>query len=273
MSLMDAGGGGRQQAPPCVRRVRQIESGFGRALLGLGAFLLVALFATIAVGVLNSNLLWGEANQYARVPIPGKQIVQLPSGDVQVNVAAALPGRGNETPEMPLPKLSLAVIPTVKGAAEPTVENDLGSSTNASDKEVDTQRRVWKVHLPEAGRYLAVVRGDFTGYGVNAQIWFGNEPAPLHGGEIPLAGAIIAAIIFAVGFVVTRIRRGRKPPEEGGEVAPTAGHVGGANARALERVAELERQRSSGAIDDAAFESERRRIEADLRDETQGARR
>ncbi len=255
-----------------MRRIRQIESGFGKALLGVGAFLLVALLATVALGFLNSNILWGEANQYARVPIPGRQVVELPAGDVQVNVAAALPGRGNETPELLIPKLSLAVIPTRKGEAEPTIENDLGSSTNAEDKEVDTQRRVWRVHVPEAGRYLAVVHGDFTGYGVNAQIWFGKEPAPLHGGEIPLAGAIIALIVFAVGFLVTWIRRARKP-EEGAEVAPTSGHIGGATARALERVAELERQRSSGAIDDATFESERRQIEADLRDDTQGVRR
>jgi hypothetical protein len=255
-----------------MRRIRRIESGFGKAMLGLGAYLVVALIATIIVGVLNSNILWGEANQYARVPIPGKQVVQLPSGDVQVNVAVALPGRGNQTPELLIPKLSLAVIPT-KGEAEPTVTNDVGSSTNADDNEVDTQRRVWKVHVPEAGPYLAVVKGNFTGYGVNAQIWFGKEPAPLSGGEIPLAGAIIAALFFAIAFLDSLFRRRRKPVDgdgEGEEVDDAAGPhgVGFATSKAIDRSQELERLRATGAISDEAFAAERAKVEADLKRET-----
>ncbi len=191
----------------------------GKVAGGVGIFLLAALIGTIIVGVANSNLFWGEANQYGRVPIPGKKVLQLPSGDVQVNVAAALPGRGNQTPEMPLPKLTLAVIPT-EGESEPTVSNDLGYSTNANDEYVDTQRRVWKVHLPESGAYLAIVKGDFTGYGVNAQVWFGSEPAPIHGGMIPLLGAIIGAVACAVWFLIAYLRRARKRGDEDSESEP-----------------------------------------------------
>ena len=263
-----------------MARIRRVESRSGKVLLGIGAYLLVALIATIVVGIANSNIFWGEANQYGRVPIPGKKVLQLPSGDVQVNVAAALPGRGNETPEMPLPTLTLAIIPAGGEQGEPEVENDLGYSTNANDNYVDTQRRVWKVHLPEAGPYLAIVKGDFTGYGVNAQAWFGEEPAPIHGGMIPLLGALIAAAIFAVGGVITLIRRGRKgdgpaigPDGEAAEVDETTDAaglhgVGAATSKAIERSQELERLHASGAISDAAYHDERAKIEADLKRES-----
>jgi hypothetical protein len=195
-----------------MSRIRNVESGLGKVLLGIGAYFLVALVATMVVGIANSNIFWGEANQYGRVPIPGKRVLHLPSGDVLVNVAAALPGRGNETPDMPLPKLTLAVIPT-GGESEPTVSNDLGYSTNADDEYVDTKRQVWKVHLPESGDYLALIKGDFTGYGVNAQAWFGSEPAPVHGGMIPLLGALIALVIFPLILLFNYLRRRRREPE------------------------------------------------------------
>jgi hypothetical protein len=254
-----------------VRRLRQIESGTGKALLGIGAFLIVALLATIVVGVANSNLFWGEADQYGGVKIPGKAVLDLPSGDVQANVAAALPGRGNETPELLLPDLTLAVIPAAGEQGEPEVSEDLGGSTNANGGGVDTQRRVWKVHLPEAGRYLVVVKGDFSGYGVNAQVRFGREPAPIHGAMVPLVGALIAAVLFAAAFLVRLFRKRRGPgPGEGDpnvdeEANAAGGHrLGDTRERAIARAQELESLRDSGQITDAVYNSERAKIEADL---------
>lgn len=192
-----------------MRRIRQIESGFGRALSYLGGFLLLSVFVFIPLVFLNSNLVWGEANQYGRVPIPGKKIVHLPAGDVQVNVAAALPGRGNETPELLLPTLTLS-ISALHGEESPTVSEDIGSSTNANDDEVDTQRRVWKLEVPAAGNYLATVRGNFTGYGVNAQVWFGREPNPLHGWQVFLFAMLLVAVGAPIWFGVQALWRRRR---------------------------------------------------------------
>ncbi|HTR75372.1 MAG TPA: hypothetical protein VMH33_08975 [Solirubrobacterales bacterium] len=193
-----------------MRRIREIESGFGRALSYIGAFLLISLFVFIPLVFLNSNLVWGEANQYGRVPIPGHKVIHLPAGDVQVNVAAALPGRGNETPELLLPTLTLTM--KAKGGQEaPLVSEDIGSSTNANDNYVDTQRRVWKLEVPEEGNYLAILKGDFTGYGVNAQAWFGREPSPLHGWTVVLVAMLITAVgipIYLGGRALLRRRRG-----------------------------------------------------------------
>jgi hypothetical protein len=192
-----------------VRRIREIESGLLRVLSFLGAWLLISFLVAIPLIFLNSNLLWGEANQYGRVPIPGHKVVQLPAGKVEVTVAAALPGRGNETPELLLPTLTLTM--KARGGQEaPTVAEDIGSSANANDSEVDTQRTVWKLQVPEEGNYLAVLQGDFTGYGVNAQAWFGREPNPLHGWQVILAAMAIAAVGELVWLLVGTIRDKRK---------------------------------------------------------------
>jgi hypothetical protein len=176
-----------------MRRIREIESGFVRALSYIGAFLLISVFVFIPLVFLNSNLVWGEGNQYGRVPIPGHKVLHLPSGAVEVSVAAALPGRGNETPELLLPELTLTM--KARGDQEaPAVGEDVGTSVNANDSEVDTQRTVWKLQVPEEGNYLAIVQGDFTGYGVNAQAWFGREPNPLHGWQVFLFAMLITAV-------------------------------------------------------------------------------
>jgi hypothetical protein len=163
---------------------------------GLGIFLIAFVGFGILFNVLNSNLVWGEANQYGQVPIPGKRVVHLPSGKLDANVAAALPGRGNETPVMRLPTLSLRIDP-VGGGAAPAVEEDIGETENADEPEVDTKRRVWKVDVASEGDYRVVVRGDFTGYGVNPELWFGERPSPLSSGVAWLLAALAAAIVVA----------------------------------------------------------------------------
>jgi hypothetical protein len=75
---------------------------------------------------------------------------------------------------MPLPAAGLAVIPTA-ARANRRVTSDLGCSTDVGDEYVDTRRPALKVHLLESGHYLAIVKGDFTGQGVNAQTWFGSD--------------------------------------------------------------------------------------------------
>jgi hypothetical protein len=72
-------------------------------------------------------------------------------------------------------------------------------------------------------------------------------------------------VIFAVGFLVTLVRRRRKgggSDGEGGEVDETADAagphgVGAATARAIDRSQKLERLRASGSITDATFHTER----------------
>jgi hypothetical protein len=198
-----------------VRIFRKVESGIGRALLALAAFLVATLLVAVLIGVANSNLFWGEDNQYGRVDIPGKAVLHLPQETVQVTAAAALPGRGNETGELLTPKIGVAAVP-VEGGADAKVRTDVGSSTNADDSEVDTQRRIAYLDVPKAGDYVVKVSGSFVGYGVNGQLWFGYEPGFVHGSTIWLVAMAIVLAVIGIIYLVSRLRAVRRAKVAGG---------------------------------------------------------
>ena len=180
-------------------------------LLALG-FFIAWIVLMLPVGVLgSSNLVWGEPNQYGRIDVPGEGVLHLPTGTVEVAVAAEIVGRGNQTPNFPLPAdLALSVTP-VSGSAHPTVIEALGHSSNANADGADTLRHVWKVQVPVDGRYRVGARGTFAGAVLNPQLWFGHGP-PLPGALVPVVAAALA-VVGGVGWLVVRPRiRGRLPP-------------------------------------------------------------
>jgi hypothetical protein len=191
-----------------VRIFRRVESGVGRALLALVAFLLATLVVGTVIGIANSNIFWGEDDQYGRVEVPGHAVLRLPSGSVQISAAAALPGRGNQTPEFLVPDIGLSVVP-VGGGAPAEVRRDAGHSRNADDDEVDTQRRIGYLDVPRAGSYRVVTTGDFNGYGIDGQLWFGHEPGLITGIAIWLvaAGVVLLLAGIAIGISILRSRR------------------------------------------------------------------
>jgi hypothetical protein len=172
--------------------------------------LLASLIGTIAVGIFGaSNLVWGEDNQYGRVDVPGTGVIHLPKGTVKVSVALALPGRGNATPDLPLPSDLSLEISAVNGSASPVVTVDVGLSSNANDDQDDTQRQAYAVQVAADGDYRVVTGGDFSGIGINAQLWFGHE-TPVSGWAIPALGAVLgygALFLYAVVLPAIRGRR------------------------------------------------------------------
>ena len=122
-----------------------------KVLLGL-LFLFVGTFVvSVPIGVLgSSNLVWGEDNQYGSVPVPGTKVLHLPAREIDVSYAVDIVGRGNETPDVPLPKLSLSVV-RVGGPDDVRFTESIGDSSNANADGANTQRRVWKIDVPTAG--------------------------------------------------------------------------------------------------------------------------
>ncbi len=187
--------------------LRRLETGVGKVLAVVGGFLLATLLVSVVIGVANSNLFWGEANQLARIDIPGAQTVHLPGGTTEATVAVALPGRSTQTPTLLLPELELSVTPMGE-AGKAEISESLGETVNANDKYDDTSRVVWKIKAPSSGDYRVRIAGDMTGYGVNAQLWLGHQPAWIHGTDIwfvAMGIVLAAAIVFAlVAFVEKR---------------------------------------------------------------------
>jgi hypothetical protein len=172
-------------------------------------WLLGTLVLCVPVGVIgSSNLMWGEPNQYGRIDVPGHGVVHLPANTVEVAVAADIVGRGNQTPDFPLPSdLALEVTP-VSDSAQPTVEDALGRPSNAIADGANTLRRVWKVRVPEDGDYRVRARGSFLGAVANPQLWFGHGP-PLPGELVPAVAAGLALVGGLLWFVVRPRLRGR----------------------------------------------------------------
>jgi hypothetical protein len=257
--------------------LRKIENRGLQALAYVGGFLLLTLIVAVVIGVINSNLFWGEANQYGRIEIPGRGKVHLPGGTTEATVAVALPGRGNETPELLLPPLELSVTPLGE-AGKVAIDESLEPSVNANDKYDDTQRVVWKIDAPSSGDYLVHVKGDMTGYGVNAQLWLGYQPGWVHGTQIWfLAMAIVAAFMaLSAGFVYLRRRRKASPAAPPGgwmeDGAPANGNGdGNGTGESLETAAakmgKLQRKHEAGEVSDDEFERKRAELEKEFMSE------
>lgn len=236
--------------------LRRLETGAGKALAFVGGFLLLTFLVSIVIGVANSNLFWGEANQLARIDIPGRQKAHLPSGTTEATVAVALPGRGTQIPDLLLPELSLSVTPFGE-AGKAEITEDLGETVNANDSHDDTSRVVWKIKTPSSGDYLVAIRGDMTGYGVNAQLWLGHQPAWIHGTDIwfvAMAIVLAAAFVFYLVHFVEKRHKDRLANESIGESVDTA----------AQKMAKLQRKHESGGLSDAEFESKRAELEKEF---------
>jgi hypothetical protein len=177
-----------------------------RFAVAFGIFVCTFAVVTPIVGILgSSNIVWGEDNQYGRINIPGTKTLNLPAGDILGSIAVALPGRGNDTPILRLPSdVSLGITP-MNGKENPTVTQDIGSSDNAADDLDDTQRQVWRIHIPTAGEYQIEAAGSFDGLGVNPQLWLGHGP-PLPGSYVPLIGALVGLCVAGVWLISGRKR-------------------------------------------------------------------
>lgn len=251
--------------------LRRLETGVGKALAVFGGFLLATLVVAVVIGVVNSNLFWGEANQLARIDIPGAGTVHLPGGTTEATVAVALPGRGNETPELLLPELDLSVTP-IGEAGKAEISEDLGESVNANDKYDDTSRVVWKIKTPSSGDYRVRVAGDMTGYGVNAQLWLGHQPAWIHGTDIWFVAMAIVLAIALVFYLVAFVERRHKKRlanesvdgwQEDGK--PSSGEANGESAdTAAQKMAKLQRKHESGHLSDEDFQQQRDELEKEF---------
>ena len=184
-----------------------------RGAIIVGGFLLATLVLCAPVGILgSSNLVWGEDNQYGKVPVPGSRVLHLPSGSVDVSAAMAILGKGNETVDVPIPRdLALTVVP-VGGGAPAVVHRDLGDSTNAMDDGVDSQRRVFKVDVPHDGDYRVRTDGSFFAGELNPQLWFGHGP-PIPGTFVPFIAAALA-LLGGLVFLYFRRRSAARPALE-----------------------------------------------------------
>ncbi|MDH6194942.1 hypothetical protein M2272_001571 [Mycobacterium frederiksbergense] len=224
-------------------------------VLAIGA---IGFFVTL---MLNAFVL-DKYDAYGEVPIPGSDTVALPAGAGTISFHTLTTGSGSR---LPVPPLNLRIIPP-DGIAEPVVTENIGGTTTVNN---DTRVQVWVVQVAEAGEYQIVTDGDVNGY-INPRLAFGHDSQ--YGWVVwPFLGLFAVGIVALAGALWWSARTARRPRPVGPQEFPAFG-VGEAPSYAtpdyapsdqgvrLEQLKTLAGLRDSGALTEAEFQQEKRRI-------------
>jgi hypothetical protein len=232
--------------------------------------MVIAVPGFIATLVLNAFFLDDYA-AYGEVPVPGSANLHLPAGEVNISLHTVILG-GSNGGGLPVPPLSVTFEPP-SGVAQPTVTENVGSTTTVNN---DAHVRVWVAEIPSEGNYNITTDGKVNGY-IDPRLAFG------HGSSIGFLVWVFAGL-FVVGLIgsivaskwLGRVRRNAAPAAGAGTLGyefpvaplppiakPTVNPVlhepSGEGVR-LERLKTIAALHDSGALTDAEFEAEKRRI-------------
>jgi Short C-terminal domain len=232
--------------------------------------MVIGVLGGITTLILNAFVL-DDYDAYGEVPVPGSSSLHLPSGEVTVSLHTVVMG-GPNGGGLPIPQMGLTIAPP-DGVAQPVVTENVGSTTTVNN---DAHVRVWVAQIPADGIYNITTEGNVNGY-IDPRLAFG------HGS--PLGNLIWVFVgMFGVGLVGTfaaskwlgRVRRNAAPTTVMGgpafefPVAPpppvarptvnTVVHEPSDEGVRLERLKTIAALRDSGALTEAEFESEKRRI-------------
>jgi len=234
--------------------------------------MVVAVPGFIVMLVLNAFFL-DDYDAYGEVPIPGSGNVHLPRGEVTINFHTVVLGNGGGG--LPVPPLGITFTPP-DGVAQPTVTESNGSPTTVNN---DAHVRVWTAQIPADATYNITTDGQVNGY-INPRLAFGHSNA-LGFLVWVFVGMFVAGLIGTIvsGRWLSRSRRKAAaavvtgapflpppavPPPHLTPSAPLVATSGayepnGEGVR-LERLKTLAALRDSGALTEAEFEAEKRRI-------------
>lgn len=222
------------------------------SLLSLSAITVCGVVGVIATFILNMFVL-DQFDAYGEVKIPGTAELTLPAGDVPISFHSWASGKNG----LPVPQLGLSIHPP-EGVAGPAVHESIGATTTVNG---DARIRVWVAHIPAAGRYTVETTGEVNGF-VNPRLAFG------HGSQYwyltwLFAGLLGAAMVGWVLFGIWRTRATAPPPAPQSAFTPTspvASYEPSADGIRIEQLKSLAALRDSGALTEAEFEAEKRRV-------------
>lgn len=206
------------------------------------------------VTLLLTVFLLDRFDAYGEVPIPGTGSLHLPAGEVTVSlhtqVISSPTGGG-----LPVPPISVSVTPP-DGVANPEFEESVGMTTTVNN---DTRRRLWRVQVAEAGDYQIATDGQVGAY-IAPKLAFG-KPA---GRPAALWVFPVMFVLGLAGLVAPLLAGRRRRPK-----MPTAGTVADVDdqqfvpdgqAIRIQQLKTITALRDSGALTEAEFAEEKRRI-------------
>jgi hypothetical protein len=233
--------------------------------------MVIAVPGFIVTLVLNAFFL-DDYDAYGEVPVPGSASLHLPAGEVTISFHTVVMG-GPNGGGLPVPQLGVGFDPP-QGVAQPVLTENSGSTTTVNN---DAHVRVWVAQIPSEGNYKITTDGKVNGY-IDPRLAFG------HGSPIGFLVWVFVGL-FVVGLIgsivaskwLGRVRRNAAPAAGTGTlgyefpVAPlpppvakpavhTVVHGPSDEGVRLERLKTIAALHDSGALTDAEFEAEKRRI-------------
>jgi hypothetical protein len=240
--------------------------------LGPRIAIIVAILTMVAAGIgfvatliLNAFVL-DEYNAYGEVPIPGSTSLHLPAGEATVSFHTVITGR--PTSGFPIPDLQFTIGPP-EGVPKPQVTESVGGTTTVNS---DTHVRVWVVQVAAEGTYDIETGGNVNGY-ISPRLAFGHDSS--YGWLVWVFGGLFAlglVELFAGIFWSARSAKKARPlaPHElvtsveptwsAGPPAPAGSYAPSDQGIRLVQLRNLVALRDSGALTEAEFEAEKRRI-------------
>lgn len=226
--------------------------------------LIASVLGFVAALILNTFVL-DEYDAYGEVPIPGSTSLQLPEGEMTVSFHTVTTGR--PTSGFPIPDLSFRITPTA-GLPEPTVTENIGGTTSVNS---DVRVRIWTVDVPQAGTYDVKADGSVAGY-IAPQLAFGHDSS--RGWLVWLFGGLFGLGLLELFASVTWSLRANKKARllEPDELVTTDQSISSAGpdpvssytptdqGMRLEQIRQLAALRDSGALTEAEYMAEKRRI-------------
>jgi hypothetical protein len=235
--------------------------------LALAIVLMVAgIIGFVGTLTLNAFVL-DKFNAYGEVPIPGSGTIHLPAGEATVSfhtvTVGSVSGGG-----LPVPQLGVDIDPP-QGVAQPKLTENYGGTTSVNN---DAHRRVWVMQVPAEGDYKITTEGQVNGF-ISPQLAFGHGGTSSSGNlvwifvglfVVGLIGTIGAPIWLARTRVPTATAWQPTPIDPGAPVATPEGSLAtyapNDEGVKLEQLKTLSSLRASGALTEAEFEAEKRRI-------------
>ncbi|GAB5903802.1 MULTISPECIES: SHOCT domain-containing protein [Mycobacteroides] len=220
------------------------------SVLALTTMTIGGVIGVIATLILNV-FVFDKFDAYGEVKIPGNTQLELPAGEVTVSFHSWVSGDNG----LLVPELGMSLFPP-PGVAEPQVRESIGSSTTVNG---DARRRVWVAQIPAAGIYNVQVDGDVSGF-VSPRLAFGHG-SPYWALTWGFAGLLGVAALGWIAYVLTRVRSTRSsPPSPLNNPQPTSSYEPSDDGVRIEQLKSLAALRDSGALTEAEFEAEKRRV-------------
>jgi hypothetical protein len=225
---------------------------------------LVVAVVGFIVAIVLSAFVFDEYDAYGEVPVPGSGSLHLPVGEVTVSFHTAV--AGGPSGNFPVPPLELGIKPR-GGGPEPVVTESMGTTTSVNS---DVRIRIWVAQIPQDGVYDITTGGNVNGY-INPHLAFGRDSSP--GWLLWAFGGLFAFGIVELGVAIMwRMNSGKQtqplqapftldePNWPGPIPPPVASYQPTDQGVRLEQLKTLSALRDSGALTEAEFEAEKRRI-------------